>query len=253
LSEAGASVSRAADAVDAMTRLQEDETPDVVIVDGGVGEAGARTIAEAAGAAGVARRIVLLSPFERRAFGTPVGLGFDGYLVKPVREHSLAERAWPGPDVAEAHRPRGLGPARPAHHATPGLNVLLAEDNEINALLATRLLERNGARVTWARDGLQAVDLFRASLEGEIAGFDVLLMDVRMPGLDGHEAVRRIRTMEAEQGGGRRRIVALTANAFDEDRRIALSAGMDETVSKPIDEASLVVALGGPLAHARMS
>ena len=195
---------------------------------------------------------MLLSPFERRAFGAPNAVGFDGYLVKPVREHSLAERAWPGPDVSEAHRPRGLGPARQAHLAMPGLNVLLAEDNEINALLATRLLERNGARVTWARDGLEAVDLFRASLEGEVADFDVLLMDVRMPGLDGHEAVRRIRSMEAEMGGHRRRIVALTANAFEEDRRLALSAGMDETVSKPIDEASLMIALGGPLAHARL-
>jgi PAS domain S-box-containing protein len=253
LSEAGAVVTRAADAPDAVTRLVEGEVPDVVIIDGGVGEAEARAIAAAAGEAGAARRIVLLSPFERRALGAPNALGFDGYLVKPVREHSLAERAWPGPDLAETNRPRGLGPARTSHHATPGLNVLLAEDNEINALLATRLLERNGARVTWARDGLEAVDLFRASLEGEVAAFDVLLMDVRMPGLDGHEAVRRIRAMEEAQGGVRRRIVALTANAFEDDRRLALSCGMDETVSKPIDEASLVLALGGPLAHARMA
>jgi PAS domain S-box-containing protein len=251
LTEAGASVLRAADAPAALARLGEGPRPDVVMVDGGVGEAAAREIATRSRALGVRRRLVLLSPFERRSFGAPGALGFDAYLMKPVREASLAERV--AAEDAVPSRPRGLGAQKPASPAAPGLNILLAEDNEINALLATRLLERNGARVTWARDGLEAVELFRASLEGEIARFDVILMDVRMPGLDGHEAVRRIRAMEREQAVPRGRIVALTANAFDEDRRLALSAGMDETVSKPIDEASLIVALGGPLVHARLA
>jgi PAS domain S-box-containing protein len=251
LAEAGATVTRAPDSGMALSRLAEGPRPDIVMVDGGIGEAAAREIAARSLALGVLRRLVLLSPFERRSFGAPGSLGFDGYLVKPVREHSLAERAAPGAD-ATAARPRGMGPARTLSPAVPGLNVLLAEDNEINALLATRLLERNGARVDWARDGLEAVDRFRASLDGDIPRFDVILMDVRMPGLDGHEAVRRIRAMEREQAMTRSRIVALTANAFDEDRRLALSAGMDETVSKPIDEASLIVALGGPLSHARL-
>jgi CheY-like chemotaxis protein len=254
LSEAGAVVLRAADADDALQLLDDGAKPDLVMVDGAIGEAAARRVASAASASGAARRLVLLSPFERRAFGTPTALGFDGYLVKPVREHSLAERVVASPDhAASAARPRGLAPMRHSSPAAPGLNILLAEDNEINALLATRLLERNGAAVTWARDGLEAVDAFRASLDGEVPPFDVLLMDVRMPGLDGHEAVRRIRSMEKEHGWPRSRIVALTANAFEEDRRIALSSGMDETVSKPIDEASLVLALGRPLAHARMA
>ncbi|MFO1150683.1 MAG: ATP-binding protein [Alsobacter sp.] len=251
LGEAGASVTRAADAPSALAKLGEGPRPDVVMVDGGVGEASAREIASRSRALGVQRRLVLLSPFERRSFGAPGALGFDAYLMKPVREASLAERV--AAEDAVASRPRGLGAPKPATPAAPGLNILLAEDNEINALLATRLLERNGARITWARDGLEAVELFRASLEGEVQRFDVILMDVRMPGLDGHEAVRRIRAMEREQAAPRSRIVALTANAFDEDRRLALSAGMDETVSKPIDEASLIVALGGPLVHARLA
>jgi PAS domain S-box-containing protein len=251
LGEAGAGVTRAADAPAALAKLGEGPRPDIVMVDGGVGEAAAREIATRSRALGIKRRLVLLSPFERRSFGAPGALGFDAYLMKPVREASLAERV--AGDDAVPSRPRGLGALKPAAPAAPGLNILLAEDNEINALLATRLLERNGARVTWASDGLEAVDLFRASLEGEVARFDVILMDVRMPGLDGHEAVRRIRSMEREQSAPRSRIVALTANAFDEDRRLALSAGMDETVSKPIDEASLLVALGGPLVHARLA
>ena len=253
LGECGAVVVRAADAPDALAALDSMERPDLVVVDGAIGGEAAREITDDAGRRNVPRRLVLLSPFERRSFGPPASVGFDGYLVKPVREHSLAERCWPGQESTAQARPRGLGPARSSAPAAPGLNILLAEDNEINALLATRLLERNGARVAWARDGLEAVDRFRASLDGEIPRFDVVLMDVRMPGLDGHEAVRRIRSLEQEQDMPRTRIVALTANAFEEDRLMAMSSGMDETVSKPIDEASLLIALGGPLAHARLT
>ena len=107
--------------------------------------------------------------------------------------------------------------------------------------------------MTLARNGIEAVARFQACVDGEIPDFDLVLMDVRMPGLDGHEAVRRIREIEAAHGRTRLRIVALTANAFEEDRRLAIASGMDDTLAKPIDEAGLVAALGGTMTAARVA
>ena len=250
LADAGAAARTVGDPLRAQEILEE-ERPGVLIVDGAIGEDEARTLAAAAKASGVKTRIVLLSPFERRAFGPPGAAGFDAYLVKPVREHSLAARLSPQAEIlpvqAEATAPDG------EPQACRALSVLLAEDNEINALLATRLLQRNGATVTLARNGIEAVARFQACVDGEIPDFDLVLMDVRMPGLDGHEAVRRIREIEAAHGRPRLRIVALTANAFEEDRRLAIAAGMDDTLAKPIDEAGLVAALGGTVAAVRVA
>ena len=120
-----------------------------------------------------------------------------------------------------------------------GLNVLVAEDNEINALVARKHLERLGAKVTRARDGEEAVDFATRAIRGDCAPFDVILMDIRMPGLDGHEAARRIRQSETEAATPRTRIVALTANAFEEDRRACLAAGIDDFLTKPVDLAQL--------------
>ena len=233
------------DVATALATLTPKAPFDIMVVDGAVGEDDARRLAAAASAAGVPRRIVLLSPFERRSFGPPAAAGFDGYLVKPVRERSLLQQL----DSVHPIAPKVRTASRPAASPTvtgtalAGLSILLAEDNDINALLATRLLQRHGASVTWARDGLLAVDRFRDSLETGVRGFDAILMDVRMPGLDGHEASRRIRGIETEYGLPPARIVALTANASEDDRREALAAGMDEVVAKPVDEPSLVAAV----------
>jgi signal transduction histidine kinase/DNA-binding response OmpR family regulator len=245
LAAAGLRVDLQPDVATALAALQPDAPFDIMMVDGAIGEDEARRLAAAASAAGVRRRIVLLSPFERRSFGPPAAAGFDGYLVKPVRERSLIaqlDEVRPFPSAARtAVRPAAAPVATGT--ALAGLSILLAEDNDINALLATRLLQRHGASVTWARDGLLAVDRFRDSLETGVHGFDAILMDVRMPGLDGHEASRRVRAIEAEYGLPPARIVALTANASDDDRRQALGAGMDTVVAKPIDEATLVAAV----------
>ncbi len=243
LANAGVTASLILDAEDALESLRKTP-PDLLIVDGGLGEDVARRLANAGLKAGVSRRLVLLSPFERRAFGPPTSVGFDGYLVKPVREKALAPRlrtespVHHGPSIALPVPTAGQGSTK------QGRSVLLAEDNDINALLTTRLLERHGATVTWAHDGLEAVDRFRAACDGSTPRFDLILMDVRMPGLDGHDATRRIRSIESELGLPRTRIVALSANAFEEDRRLALTAGMDDTVSKPVSEAVLVQTLG---------
>ncbi|MCP8938080.1 ATP-binding protein [Alsobacter sp. SYSU M60028] len=242
LQAAGMDVDLVPNVASAVTALRVKRM-DLLVVDGGMGEDAARTLANEGQRLGVPRRLVMLSPFERRAFGPPTAVGFDGYLVKPVRERALAPRLRApgmerhGASVAVPPPSAFVGPAGPERH------VLLAEDNDINALLTTKLLERHGAKVTWARDGLAAVDKFRACCDGLVPPFDLVLMDVRMPGLDGHDATRRIRAIEAELGRPRTRIVALSANAFEEDRRLALAAGMDDTIAKPVSEARLAETL----------
>ncbi|WP_457108796.1 ATP-binding protein [Methylobacterium sp. P5_C11] len=198
---------------------------DVVLADRALGDAAVRQIADAARACGVRTSLVLLSPFDRREFGAPGAAGFDGYLIKPVRPRSLFDRllASDGP-IETATVP----PATPSRTGS-GLRVLLAEDNPINALLATRALERLGAVVVHAVDGIEALD--RLDTEGP---FDLALIDVRMPRLDGHETARRIRA--AESGGSERlHLVALTANAGREDEIAARAAGFDGFLAKPLN------------------
>jgi CheY-like chemotaxis protein len=132
-----------------------------------------------------------------------------------------------------------LETGRPTVAPRQGLRVLVAEDNEINALLARKHLERFGAVVERAHDGVETAEMAHAAMVGERPAYDLILMDIRMPGLDGHEAARLIRRTEAELGVARVRIVALTANAFEEDRRAALGAGIDAFLTKPVDLADL--------------
>lgn len=112
-----------------------------------------------------------------------------------------------------------------------GVHVLLCEDNELNREIALYLLEDNKASVDCARNGKEAVDQFVNSEPGE---YDVILMDIRMPVMDGMEAARRIRAMERPDALTVP-IFAMTANAFDEDKRMSREAGMNEHLSKPID------------------
>jgi CheY-like chemotaxis protein len=124
--------------------------------------------------------------------------------------------------------------------------VLIAEDNDINALLARALLVRLGHRPTIASNGAAALESWRAALSAG-APYDLILMDVHMPEVDGLEATQRIRAAEVETGAARTPIVALTANAFGEDREACLLAGMDAFLVKPLDRERLaeVLASGG--------
>jgi CheY-like chemotaxis protein len=118
--------------------------------------------------------------------------------------------------------------------------VLVAEDNEINALLATRTLERLGCAAIWARNGREAISHVAASLKGEAAALDLVLLDIRMPELDGLSAARIIRTMEAEAGtGAKLPLIAVSANVSAADRSAAQAAGMDDCLAKPLDRAAL--------------
>jgi CheY-like chemotaxis protein len=120
--------------------------------------------------------------------------------------------------------------------------VLVAEDNEINALLARAMLLRLGHRPVVASDGQSALDSFLAA---QSAGtpYDLVLMDVQMPVLDGVEATRRIRAAEAAKGFPRTFVLALTANALDSENQACRDAGMDGFLTKPFDRDRLADAL----------
>jgi CheY-like chemotaxis protein len=161
--------------------------------------------------------------------------------VKPVRAASLAARfaaaaqeAFASTDAAPEGAARA--PAGAPARSGAGLAVLVAEDNEINALLARALLARLGHRPTMVANGAQAVATWQAARAAG-APYDLVLMDVHMPEMDGFEAARRIRAAEPE--GERTPIVALTANAFSDDRDACLAAGMNAFLTKPLDRERL--------------
>ena len=119
------------------------------------------------------------------------------------------------------------------HNDLKGIKVLLAEDNDLNAELATILLEDLGMTVTRAADGQEVVDLFAEYPAGT---YDIILMDIMMPKMDGHQAAKAIRAMYADRSDAEEiPIIALSANAFSEDVQASLDAGMNGHVSKPLN------------------
>jgi PAS domain S-box-containing protein len=188
---------------------------------------------------GVPKRIVLIRPTDRHELPALKAAGFTGYLIKPARAASLAARltvedafehspAETEVETAEASAPAGI----------KGLSILVAEDNEINALLARALLTRLGHRPTIATNGEAAVESWLAA-RASGSPYDLVLMDVQMPGMDGLEAARRIRAAEAQAGDNHTRMLALTANVQIEDREAALAAGLDGLLVKPLDRERL--------------
>lgn len=123
--------------------------------------------------------------------------------------------------------------------ALQGLRVLLVEDNDLNAEIAQFTLSRAGAVVTHAKDGESAVEAFAASAPHE---YDVVLMDIMMPGIDGLEATRQIRALDREDAATTP-IIAVSAKAFADDRRLSREAGMNAHLSKPVSSQELVEAL----------
>jgi len=232
LTQAGIMVSRAETGDQALALLGADQAPpDIMIVDCALGQEQTIRLGAAARLAGVKRSLILFSPYERRAFGQATVQGFDGWLVKPVRSRSLFARLGASSREADAdQRRRWISePLR-----SP-LEILLAEDNDINALLATRHLERLGGRVTRCNDGLAAIALAEAAIAGTRPAFDLIFLDIRMPGQDGFAVARRIRQAERSAGCERTRIIALTADLYEASSSRAAEAGIDEVLAKPVD------------------
>ena len=133
--------------------------------------------------------------------------------------------------------PAKLSP--PQASARRPLLVLVAEDNAINRLVATQLLKKLGHRALVAENGEEALAMVREGREA----IDLVLMDVQMPVLDGNEATRQIREFERARGRPRLPVIALTANAYEEDRKASEAAGMDDFLSKPVSHEQLVAVL----------
>ncbi len=179
--------------------------------------------------------IILLAPEERRRIAPARAAGFKGYLIKPLRRDSVAERiiatlaSGPArsnaPKLSAAEEPPDDERAAPA--ATVGGRVLLVEDNPVNALLARALLTREGCAVDRAATGHEAVAAGQTP-------YDLILMDLRLPDLDGLSAARALRAC-----GVITPIVALTANSFEDDRQACLAAGMVDFLAKPLEPAAL--------------
>ena len=214
--------------------------PDALIVDAG---AGAEPDLPAEPDPRV-RSVVLIAPEARGRLAELKRMGFAGYLVKPVRPQSLAEhirtRTEPVPAIESfsttsevlAGSAEWVSHAGPAH-AGKALNILLAEDNPINALLTRELLRRRGHHVREALSGEAALEAF------ERDSFDLVITDIHMPGLDGIETAQRIRARECLVGRCRTPIVALTADTLEIGRHACEEAGMDGFLTKPVDPAEL--------------
>jgi protein-histidine pros-kinase len=173
-------------------------------------------------------------------------------LLKPAKQSLLLDHIM-RIMVGTTHDRTPAAPVEPApagaEPAAETLDVLLAEDNPVNVKFALKVLERAGHRVVVAGNGREAVELWSSK------PFDLILMDVQMPEMDGLEATRAIRAAEKERGANdsarRTPIIAMTANAMAGDREICLDAGMDGYVTKPVkreslfEELSRVMARGG--------
>ncbi len=177
------------------------------------------------------KALILLKPEERDLIEKYRGIGWAGYLIKPLRRCSLVSRVQAAINGASSCPVRGVHvpeDERIAPATVAGVRVLIAEDNPVNALLAQALLKREGCIVELAGTGDEALQALARSR------YDLVLMDMRMPGMDGPAAARNLRAR-----GDETPIIALTANAFEEDRKVCLEAGMNAFLTKPVDAAAL--------------
>ncbi|HWA01298.1 MAG TPA: response regulator [Caulobacterales bacterium] len=173
-----------------------------------------------------ARVVIALAPQEQReAIAQCREAGVDHYTLKPLRRRSLAERIKVALGTVRAAADWAVEESA-LPQALKGVRVLLAEDNPINALLARTLLARSGCIVDGVHDGEEAV------AAAALMPYDLIFLDIRMPRLDGIAAAARIRASGGPSAGAP--IVALTADAGDEERTRAFEAGMDDFITKPI-------------------
>jgi two-component system, sensor histidine kinase and response regulator len=173
-------------------------------------------------------------------------LGISAYLIKPIRRQDLLKSVLHALGADESKKsPLLNGPARSLGTA---LHILLAEDNQVNQRVAVRMLEKEGHTVSTVANGIEAVKACQAS------DFDLILMDIQMPEMDGLEATARIRALQ-QLGGKHVPIVAMTAHAMQADRDRCLRGGMDGYITKPVNRKNLIEIVGqfGPVLSGKAS
>jgi PAS domain S-box-containing protein len=253
-------VERSDEALDILTQAAaRDSRYEVVIIDTALGS-GALKLARAikASPALTDARTVMLMPVGRQTDIREVRqAGVQMCLPKPVRQSALYDcvvAVMAGTSDAETNLEATDAPSAPVRQLNRR-RLLLAEDNPVNQEVALGILQIEGFDVTVAKNGIEAVDAYSKS------AFDVVLMDCHMPEMDGFEATRKIRALEKRSNLKRTPIVALTANAMQQDREECLNAGMDDHLSKPYSRLQMRETLerwlpqvdGGAKASARAS
>jgi PAS domain S-box-containing protein len=228
----------------------KSEPFDRIVVDGAAGALAAGRLLDEArrlNPQGLVRGIVLVNVLARASLAEFRAAGFDSYLVRPVRPASMLMQLGLRAPAIPARDSSALAEVPRLHAAfSVQRRVLLAEDNEINSLLAKRVLEKCGCEYVAVTNGHEAVMAVVRTLDGDAPPIDLVLMDIFMPQLDGIEATRKIKTLYAGRGrseGQMPPIVALTASAFAEDKKRYLEAGMDDYLAKPFDKAGLEAVL----------
>ncbi|MEO1282109.1 MAG: response regulator [Pseudomonadota bacterium] len=196
--------------------------------------------------------LVMVDAMGRASLQTYRSHGFDAYLVRPVRPATLLRQLIsPGTDSSKNATPTATSPLLPTESQVSNVGaanivrpppgetedshkplVLLVEDNDINALLARCIIEKAGCKLTLMRNGREAVEhMERVTANTSMRCPDIILMDIFMPEMDGVQAAGKIRQLMAEPPP----IIALTANAFEEDRQRYLSGGLDDYLAKPFE------------------
>ncbi|MGV6802020.1 MAG: response regulator [bacterium] len=174
--------------------------------------------------------LVLLSPVARGRLEAFRRAGFHGYLIKPIRQVSLYERI--RDKSAPQQKPQRLdAPVAESPQPEKRARILLAEDNQINAVLATAIIKRAGHMVDVAGNGVEALESVQTT------PYDMIFMDMHMPEMDGMEATKAIRQLSGDVASIP--IVALTANAMKTDRDICIEAGMNDFLTKPFEPEDL--------------
>jgi len=240
VTELGWQADQAHSGTEAIERVKRQHTGyDAVLMDWRMPEMNgleaARLIQQSVGEHGPQPTIIMVTAHGREVLAEQHSAGdapFASFLTKPITARQLVSSLIQANrhGVAEAVAPTANAPQR-----LPGLHLLVVEDNALNRQVASELLAGEGATVVLAEGGLEGVE----KALGE-PGFDVVLMDIQMPDIDGLEAARRIRAAGTR---ARMPIIAMTANAAETDRQACLQAGMNDHVGKPIDLEKLVTVI----------
>jgi PAS domain S-box-containing protein len=236
LADWGVEAAEAATGLEALQRVAEGPAFDLVLIDWKLPDIDGVEVLARLRAAGPAPAALMLTAYGGRALAEALSLRFaaaaPGVLEKPYSPRQLKQR------VLAALGEEGAASAEPDRRASdvllPDARILLVEDNSVNQQVATELLEALGVEVTLAASGDEALEILAQRR------FDLILMDVQMPGRDGLETTDVIRN---EFGDARTPIVAMTANAMAGDRERCLEAGMNDHIAKPIDPDKLALTL----------